>query len=97
MYVIFHTSVLNAAFLATISEPLYSVIDVDADTDPKSCPIATGPFMVKGFEVDTFIEMERYDGYWNGPSQIDSVTVDTPFESPRTTVIWGCISVGKPG
>jgi peptide/nickel transport system substrate-binding protein len=74
-YVIFHTSVLNAAFLATISEPLYSVIDVDADTDPKSCPIATGPFMVKGFEVDTFIEMERYDGYWNGPSQIDSVTL----------------------
>ena len=65
----------DAAFLATISEPLYSVIDVDADTDPKSCPIATGPFMVKDFEVDTFIEMERYDGYWNGPSQIDSVTL----------------------
>ncbi len=73
--VIFHTSALNAAFLATISEPLYSVIDVEADTDPKSCPIATGPFMVKGFEVDTFIEMESYDGYWNGPSQIDTVTL----------------------
>ncbi|MBR1559338.1 MAG: ABC transporter substrate-binding protein [Clostridia bacterium] len=73
--VIFHTSVLNAAFLASISEPLYSIIDVDADTDPKSCPIATGPFMVKDFEVDTFIEMESYDGYWNGPSQIDTVTL----------------------
>ena len=38
--VTFHTSDLNAAFLASISEPLFSVIDVDADTDPASQPIA---------------------------------------------------------
>lgn len=73
--VIFHTSDLNAAFLASISEPLFSVIDVDAGTDFEKQPIATGPFMVKGFEVDTFIEMENYDDYWNGASQVDTVTV----------------------
>ena len=73
--VIFHTSDLNAAFLASITEPLFSVIDVDAGTDFESQPIATGPFMVKDFEVDTFIEMESYDDYWNGASSIDTVTV----------------------
>ena len=73
--VTFHTSDLNAAFLASISEPLFSVIDVDADTDPASQPVATGPFMVTGFEVDTYIEMENYDDYWNGASALDSVTV----------------------
>ena len=74
--VIFHTSDLNAAFLASISEPLFSVIDVDAGTDFASQPIATGPFMVTGFEVDTYIEMENYDDYWNGASPIDTVRVD---------------------
>ena len=73
--VIFHTADLNAAFLASITEPLFSVIDVDAGTDFESQPIATGPFMVKDFEVDTFIEMENYDDYWNGASAIDTVTV----------------------
>lgn len=73
--VIFHTTDLNAAFLASISEPLFSVIDVDAGTDTTKQPIATGPFMVKDFEVDTFIEMENYDDYWNGASAIDTVTL----------------------
>lgn len=73
--VIFHMKDLNAAFPAAISEPLFSVIDVDAGTDFASAPVATGPFMVREFEVDTVIEMERHDGYWNGASPIETVTV----------------------
>lgn len=73
--VIFHTTDLNAAFPAAISEPLFSVIDVDAGTEFEKQPIATGPFMVKDFEVDTYIEMENYDDYWNGASALDTVTV----------------------
>ncbi len=73
--VTFHTTDLNAAFLASISEPLFSVIDVEADTDPASQPIATGPFAVTGFEVDTFIELESYDDYWNGASAIDTISL----------------------
>ena len=69
------TSEPFGAFLANISEPMYSIIDVDAGTDFASQPIATGPFMVTGFEVNTEIDLARYDGYWNGASDIETLTV----------------------
>ncbi len=73
--VIFTTTEPFGAFLANISEPMYSVIDVDAGTDFASAPVATGPYMVTGFEVNTFIELEKYDGYWNGAPDVDTITV----------------------
>ena len=73
--VIFTTTDPFGAFLANITEPMYSVVDADADTDFASAPIATGPYMVTGFEVNTFIELEKYDGYWNGASDVDTITV----------------------
>ena len=63
------------AFLANISEPMYSIVDVDAGTDFASAPVATGPFMVTDFEVNTKIELQRYDGYWGGASDIDTMTI----------------------
>lgn len=73
--VIFTTTEPFGAFLANISEPMYSVIDVDAGTDFASAPVATGPYMVTGFEVNTYIELEKYDGYWNGAPDVDTITV----------------------
>ena len=73
--VIFTTSEPFGAFLANISEPMYSIVDVDAGTDFASAPVATGPYMVTGFEVNTFIELEKYDGYWNGAPDVDTITV----------------------
>jgi len=73
--VIFTTTEPFGAFLANISEPMYSVVDADADTDFASAPIATGPYMVTGFEVNTFIELAKYDGYWNGAPDVDTITV----------------------
>ena len=73
--VIFKTTEPFGAFLANISEPMYSIVDADADTDFASAPIATGPYMVTGFEVNTFIELAKYDGYWNGASDVDTITV----------------------
>ena len=63
------------AFLANISEPMYSIVDVDAGTDFASAPVATGPFMVTGFEVNTRIDLAKYDGYWGGASDIDTMTI----------------------
>ncbi len=71
------TSEPFGAFLANLSEPLYSVIDVDAGTDPATAPVATGPFMVTGFKAEDVIELAAYPGYWNGPSDLDTVTVKT--------------------
>ena len=73
--VVFKTTEPFGAFLANISEPMYSIVDADADTDFASAPIATGPYMVTGFEVNTFIELAKYDGYWNGASDVDTITV----------------------
>ena len=63
------------AFLANISEPMYSIVDVDAGTDFATAPVATGPFKVTGFEVNSYIELERYEGYWNGASDVDTMTI----------------------
>lgn len=73
--VTFRTTEPFGAFLANISEPMYSVIDVDAGTDFSSQPIATGPYMVTDFEVNTVIEVEKYDGYWNGAPDVDTITI----------------------
>lgn len=69
------TSEPFGAFLANISEPMYSVIKVDDSQDYENAPIATGPFKAVGFAVNDYIELERYEGYWNGASTIDTVTV----------------------
>ncbi len=63
------------AFLANLSEPLYSIVKVGDDQDYANAPIGTGPFMVTGFTVNQTIEEVKYDGYWNGASDVDSITI----------------------
>ena len=63
------------AFLANLSEPLYSIIKVGDDQDYADKPIGTGPFMVTDFTVNEKIDEVKYGGYWNGASDIDSITI----------------------
>lgn len=74
-YVTFVTEEPFGAFLANLTEPIYTVIDVDAGTDPASQPIATGPFMITGFIKDVEIQTARYADYWGGASEIDTMTI----------------------
>lgn len=62
------------AFLANLTEPIYTVIDVDSGTDPQSQPIATGPFMITSFTRDVEIQTARYEDYWGGASDIATMT-----------------------
>lgn len=71
----FVTDVPFGAFLANISEPLYTIIDVESGTDPVSQPIGTGPFMVTSFTKDTEVQLARYEDYWDGASEIETLTV----------------------
>jgi len=73
--VTFVTNEPFGAFLANITEPMYSVVKVGDDQDYANAPIATGPFKVTGFKVNEVIETERYDGYWNGASTVKSMTI----------------------
>lgn len=73
--IIFKTTEPFGAFLASLSEPMYSVIDVNSGLDFASNPIGTGPYMVKGFEVNALIELEAYKEYWNGTPGAETITV----------------------
>lgn len=63
------------AFLANLTEPLYSVIDVTDPSDPAVTPVGTGPFKCLSFKAEEVIELEAYKDYWNGASPIDTVTL----------------------
>ena len=70
-----HTTEPYGAFLANLSEPLYSVIDVTDPADPATNPVGTGPFKCLSFKAEEVIELEAYKDYWNGASPLDTVTL----------------------
>lgn len=60
-------------FVSELVNPNISIIDVTED-DIVNHPVGTGPFTLKSFEPGSKLELERYDKYWDGPSNLDSVT-----------------------
>jgi peptide/nickel transport system substrate-binding protein len=60
-------------FVSELVNPNVSIIDVTED-DIVNHPVGTGPFTLKSFELGSKLELERYDKYWDGPSNLDSVT-----------------------
>lgn len=73
--VIFTTEQPNASFLNVISEPLFTVEAVGEGIDYEKQPIGTGPFMVTGFQPDVEIQLASYEGYWDGASDVKTMTV----------------------
>ncbi|WP_366291622.1 ABC transporter substrate-binding protein [Paenibacillus sp. AN1007] len=66
----------DASLLGNIAEPLFIIVDTSADTSKfKSAPIATGPFMVTGYTPDQEIQVKKYDGYWGGAADLDTMTL----------------------
>ena len=63
------------AFLANISEPLYSIVKVGDDQDYANAPVATGPYKVTSFTVNDTIEVVKNEEYWGGASDVDSITI----------------------
>lgn len=66
----------DASLLGNIAEPLFIIVDTSADTSKfKSEPIATGPFMVTGYTPDQEIQVKKYDKYWGGAADLDTMTL----------------------
>ena len=65
------TSQAYADLSAVLANPLFVIVDVDADTDMADQPIGTGPYAVVKKNEGTSIEMEANKEYWNG---------DVPYE-----------------
>lgn len=60
-------------FISELVNPNVSIIDVSED-DIINHPVGTGPFALTSFAPGSKLELERYDEYWDGPSNLDSVT-----------------------
>ncbi|MBB3111379.1 peptide/nickel transport system substrate-binding protein [Paenibacillus phyllosphaerae] len=58
-------------FPSELVHPNTSIIDV-TETDYINRPIGTGPFTVSAFTPGTAVDLVRYDGYWNGPSKLET-------------------------
>lgn len=60
-------------FVSELVNPNVSIIDV-TEEDVINRPVGTGPFALKSFSPGSKLELERYDDYWDGASNLDSVT-----------------------
>ncbi len=60
--------------LSDLTAPEMAVMDLDGTTDFDSAPIGTGPFVVKTFEPEGTVEVEKNAAYWNGEVKLDGVT-----------------------
>jgi len=60
--------------LSDLSAPEFAIMDLDATTDFDNAPVCTGPFVVKSFEPEGTVEVEKNTAYWNGDVKLDGVT-----------------------
>ncbi|MFC7687507.1 nickel ABC transporter substrate-binding protein [Ureibacillus sp. GCM10028918] len=60
-------------FISELVNPNVSIIDV-TEPDIVNKPVGTGPFVLKSFSPGSKLELDRYDDYWDGASNLDSVT-----------------------
>ncbi len=60
-------------FISELVNPNVAIIDVDAD-DVVNKPVGTGPFKLASFTPGSKLELERFNDYWDGASNLDSVT-----------------------
>ncbi|ABR48170.1 extracellular solute-binding protein, family 5 [Alkaliphilus metalliredigens QYMF] len=78
-----------AALIGNLAEPLFAIIDVDAENaDFENAPIATGPYVVEGFQPEESIEVVKSVNYWNGEVGLDAITFrHIPDSNTRTMAI----------
>ncbi|WP_078577953.1 nickel ABC transporter substrate-binding protein [Salipaludibacillus agaradhaerens] len=60
-------------FISELVNPNVAIIDVTED-DILNRPIGTGPFVLDTFVQGSRLDLTRYDDYWDGASNLDSVT-----------------------
>ncbi len=60
--------------LSDLTAPETAIMDLDGTADFDGAPIGTGPFVLKSFEPEGTVEVERNTAYWNGDVKLDGVT-----------------------
>ncbi|WP_078427771.1 nickel ABC transporter substrate-binding protein [Alkalihalobacterium alkalinitrilicum] len=70
----FMTTEEYPSFLSELVHTNTSVIKIDVENISEK-PIATGAFQVVDFTAEAEIKVEKYDDYWDGPANLDEVTI----------------------
>lgn len=60
--------------LSDLSAPEMAIMDLDGTADFDNAPVGTGPFVVKSFEPEGTVEVEKNAAYWNGDVRLDGAT-----------------------
>ncbi|MCT8137027.1 ABC transporter substrate-binding protein [Anaerobacillus sp. CMMVII] len=72
--VTFKTTDEYPAFISELVHTNASVIQVNAE-NIEHAPIGTGPFKVTSYIQDVQIQLERFEGYWDGVAKLEKATV----------------------
>ncbi len=54
-----------------LASPELGIMDLDDSANLDGSPVCTGPFVVKAFEPNGTVEVERNTSYWNGDVKLD--------------------------
>lgn len=60
-----------AGYLGYMTSP--TAVETNGEDWADLNPVGTGPFKFKAFEVDNYLEFERFDDYWGEPAYLDGV------------------------
>ena len=65
------TPEIYPTMLTDLTAPETAILDLDATKDFDKAPVGTGPFVIKSFEPEGTVEVEKNPDYWNGEVRLD--------------------------
>lgn len=60
--------------LTDLTAPETGIMDLDGTTDFDNAPVCTGPFVVRTFDTEGTVVVDKNASYWNGEVKLDSAT-----------------------
>lgn len=68
------TPEIYPTMLSDLTAPELGIMDLDATTDFDNAPVCSGPFVIKKFDTEGYVEVERNAAYWNGNVKLAGAT-----------------------
>ncbi|MBR6477141.1 MAG: ABC transporter substrate-binding protein, partial [Lachnospiraceae bacterium] len=69
------TPEIYPTMLSDLTSPELGIMDLDGTKDFDNAPVCTGPFIVKTFDPEGKIVVEKNAAYWNGDVKLDVVNI----------------------
>ena len=65
------TPQIYPTLLSDLTAPELGIMDLDGTADFDNAPVCTGPFVLKSFQPEGTVEVEKNTAYWNGAVKLD--------------------------